>query len=57
MEAWNAKRLHLLPLRSPIRIGVRTGAEIPINGLTMNPDSLPANCRAMVEAAERYGRF
>lgn len=26
-------------------------------GCAMNPNSLPANCRAMVEAAERYGRF
>jgi len=27
------------------------------SGCAMNPDSLPANCGAMVEAAERYGRF
>ena len=27
------------------------------SGCAMNPDSLPANCKAMVEAAERYGRF
>jgi len=27
------------------------------SGCAVNPDSLPANCRAMVEAAERYGRF
>jgi uroporphyrinogen decarboxylase len=27
------------------------------SGCAMNPDSLPANCIAMVEAAERYGRF
>ena len=26
-------------------------------GCAMNPDSLPENCRAMVEAAELYGRF
>jgi uroporphyrinogen-III decarboxylase len=27
------------------------------SGCAVNPDSLPANCKAMVEAAERYGRF
>jgi len=27
------------------------------SGCTMNPDSLPANARAMVEAADRFGRF